>query len=193
MTTPAARTLIDSTWVARRWPTAAGILLAGSLAAGTWSGVTGIAAVAHIVTASGFVYLGAGALRRQAAAWPLFLSSFVLITIGFVVPAFNSTVWMLGIVTLLALCALFQGGSRPTWGIPMQTAALVVLAAVVFSAVSVGSPWAGLLISAALLAHAGWDVYHHRVDRVVARSMAEFCGVLDTLLALTVLVATISG
>jgi hypothetical protein len=48
-------------------------------------------------------------------------------------------------------------------------------------------------VSAGLLAHAAWDVYHHRTGRVVVRSMAEFCGVLDTLLALVVLGATFSG
>ncbi len=39
---------------------------------------------------------------------------------------------------------------------------------------------------------AAWDVYHHRVERVVARSMAEFCAVLDTLLAFVVLGVTLT-
>jgi len=36
-------------------------------------------------------------------------------------------------------------------------------------------------VAIGLLGHAGWDVYHHRVNRVVARSPAEFCFVIDTL------------
>lgn len=193
MTTSALSTNIALNWVFRRWPTAAGVLLAGSLAAGILSGIAGTADITHVVTASAFVYLGAAALRQRLAAWPLFLASFVLITIGFAVPAFNPTAWMLGIAALLALYGLFQGRLRPTWGIPAQTAAMIGLAATAIIAFSVGSPWAGLLVSAGLLAHAAWDVYHHRADRVVTRSMTEFCGVLDTLLALTVLVATFSG
>jgi hypothetical protein len=42
------------------------------------------------------------------------------------------------------------------------------------------------LVAAGLLGHAAWDVYHHRVNRVVVRSMAEFCCVLDTLLAVAI-------
>ena len=38
-------------------------------------------------------------------------------------------------------------------------------------------------VAAGPLAHAARDLYHHRADRVVTRSMAEFCFVLDTLLA----------
>ena len=37
------------------------------------------------------------------------------------------------------------------------------------------------LVSAGLLGHAAWDVYHHRLNKVVVRSMAEFCCILDTL------------
>jgi hypothetical protein len=32
---------------------------------------------------------------------------------------------------------------------------------------------------------------HHRVNKVVTRSMAELCGVIDTLLALSILIATL--
>ena len=38
---------------------------------------------------------------------------------------------------------------------------------------------------------AGWDVLHHRAGRVVVASMAEFCAVLDALLAVLVLVAAL--
>jgi len=39
------------------------------------------------------------------------------------------------------------------------------------------------LVAAGLLGHAAWDVDHHRANRVVVRSLAEFCLVLDTPLA----------
>jgi len=49
------------------------------------------------------------------------------------------------------------------------------------------------LVAAGLLGHAAWDFYHHRTNRVVSRSLAEFCLVLDTLLAIAVLVVTLRG
>jgi hypothetical protein len=42
------------------------------------------------------------------------------------------------------------------------------------------------LVAAGLLGHAAWDVDHHRANRVVVRSMAEFCLVLDTALAMAI-------
>jgi hypothetical protein len=48
------------------------------------------------------------------------------------------------------------------------------------------------VVAAGLLGHAAWDVHHHRTGRVVARSLAEFCVVLDTLLAAAIVVATLA-
>lgn len=44
------------------------------------------------------------------------------------------------------------------------------------------------LVAFALLGHAAWDAYHYLRDRVVARSYAEFCGVLDLLVGAVILV-----
>ncbi len=47
--------------------------------------------------------------------------------------------------------------------------------------------------AAGLAGHAAWDMYHYRVNRIVARSLAEFCFVLDTLLAATIVIVTAWG
>ncbi|MGH3385246.1 MAG: hypothetical protein ACRDO1_11750 [Nocardioidaceae bacterium] len=169
-----------------RWPTAAGI----AMAALTGLGIAEGGEVAAVVTASGFVYLGAAALRRRSAAWPMFLVSFVVIAIGNISPGVDPTWWLLAVVTVLVVYGLAKGALRPAWGVPLQLAAMVVLATTAIVAVQVGATWAGVLVAAGLLAHAAWDVHHHRVERVVARSMAEFCAVLDTVLALIVLAVT---
>ena len=44
------------------------------------------------------------------------------------------------------------------------------------------------LVAFALLGHAAWDAYHYLRDRVVARSYAEFCGVLNLLVGAAILV-----
>jgi hypothetical protein len=43
------------------------------------------------------------------------------------------------------------------------------------------------LVALALLGHAAWDAYHYLRDRVVARSYAEFCAVLDLVVGAAVL------
>jgi hypothetical protein len=64
---------------------------------------------------------------------------------------------------------------------------LLVLAATVtsgdLSLVLIGSGW---------LAHAGWDVWHHRHNAVVPRGFAEWCIVFDAVIGLTVLAVALS-
>ncbi|WP_214404393.1 hypothetical protein [Pseudonocardia lacus] len=173
---------------ARRWPAVAG----AGLAVATGIGLVAAGEVAPVVTASGFVYLGAAALGRGWAAWPAFGASFVLIGLGRALPGFGPTWVMLGVAVALTAYGLLRGRAQPWWGLPLQAGALAVLAAVALVAAQASDPGAGLLVAGGLLAHAAWDVNHHRTRRVVARSMAEFCAVLDTVLAVLVLVATLA-
>ncbi len=180
-------------WLGHRWPTALGVALTAFMALGTIDHTK----IAPVVTASGFVYLGSAALQRRAAAWPMFVLSFVVVGIGVAVPgiAASWSSWvMLAVAAGLTAYALIRGAlPRPPWGVPLQAAAMLVLAATAITAVSVEARWAGVLVAAGLLAHAAWDAYHHRIRCVVARSMAEFCAVLDTLLAIAVLAVTVTG
>jgi hypothetical protein len=174
--------------LAQRWPTAVGIGFAALVAIGT-----PVHYIAPIVTASGFVYLGSAALRRRAAAWPMFFVTFVLLaitnTLG-LTPVWPSW-WMLGIAVLLVAYGLIRGARHPSWGLPLQAGAMVLLVAMAITAVNVNAFWAGLLVCTGLLAHTAWDIYHYRSQRVVVRSMAEFCAVLDTCIALVILAATL--
>lgn len=176
------------TRVTRWWPALAGLALAATTGYGIASG----AAVAAVVAASGFVYIGAAAVGNRAAAWPAFGVSFVLIVLAKVVPAVDPIWTMSALAALLAVVGVVRGGPRPWSGLPLQAAAMLVLAVVALTAAQAQPVAAGLLVAAALLAHAGWDVYHHRTGRVVVRSMAEFCCVLDTVLAVLVLVVTVA-
>jgi hypothetical protein len=41
-------------------------------------------------------------------------------------------------------------------------------------------------VAAGLIGHAAWDAAHFRLDRVVARSYAEFCAFLGLLVGVTI-------
>ena len=151
--------------------------------------------IAPVITASGFVYLGAATLQSRAAAWPMFFVSVIVITVGSRIsgldPAWSS--WaMLAIAAALTGYGLLRGALRPPWGLPLQSGAMAVFAAAAITAVHVEAVWAGLLVGASLLAHTAWDIYHHRTERVVAQSMSLFCAVLDTFLAVLVLAVTLA-
>ncbi|SKC66705.1 hypothetical protein [Krasilnikoviella flava] len=171
----------------RVWPAALGVLVA----AGTMIGLADARDVAPVLAASGFVYLVAAALGRPGAAWPAFGVTFVLIGVAKVTDL-DPTVWLLALALVLAVVGLARGRARPAWSLPLQAAAMLVLAAAALVAVRADATAGGLVVAVALLGHAAWDFHHHRTGRVVSLSLAEFCGVLDVLLAvaLGVLVLT---
>lgn len=172
----------------RRWPSVAGIALAAAIS----PGLAGGAEVAPILAAAGFVYLGAAALRRRSSAWPIFLASVVVITAAKVLnDAFDPTDVFVGVGVVLAAFGLFPGAARPASGLPPQAVAMLVVGLVAALAPAVHPDLAGYLVAAGLLGHAFWDLWHHRRGAVVARSMAEFCLVLDTLLAGAILLVTV--
>ncbi|WP_328848217.1 hypothetical protein [Micromonospora zamorensis] len=74
-----------------------------------------------------------------------------------------------------------------------QLVGLVVWVTLTLVAVAVGGQTAAWLVALGWLAHAGWDLAHHRTGRVVPRGYAEWCGVFDTTLAGTMILAILTG
>lgn len=178
-------------WIARRWPSLAGLVFGGALAAAFWIGFSTTAQASQVLTAAGFVYLGSAALGSRRAAWPLFALTFVVIGAGFALPAFDPTWVIVAAAVALALFGLMRGASRPGWGMPLQALAMAVIVLVALGVAFAGDRVAALLVGVGLLVHAGWDAHHLRTRRVVASSMAEFCCVLDTVLAVTLIVVSL--
>jgi hypothetical protein len=167
-----------------RWPAAAGVLMAG--VAGLDIADDGGVGLAPVLAASAVIYLGAAALGRQGASWPLFFGSFLVLAV-----ADEYATWvLLGAAVALAGYGLLRGAAR---GLPLQAVAMAGFGGAAAVALAVSPDVGAYLVAAGLLGHAAWDVHHHRTGRVVARSLAEFCVVLDTLLAAAIIVATLAA
>ncbi|WP_456284123.1 hypothetical protein [Microbacterium sp. JZ101] len=174
-------------WLLRRWAALAGIVFGGALALAFARGFSDSAEVAQVLTAAGFVYLGAAALGRPSLAWPLFGVTFVLIGVGALVDGFDPF-WALVVLAIaLAVVGVVRGAIRPPWGLPLQAAAMAAIIGIALVVAALGQPWAGVLVGLGLLGHAAWDARHLRARRVVAPSMAEFCCALDALLGVAVI------
>ena len=174
------------------WPSLVGIGLAAFIALGMSAG----SAEASTLAASGLVYLGAAALQKPSAAWPLFLLTFLLITASKVairagLVSIDATWLLIGLAIAFVVYGLMRGATHPAGGLRRQAIAMVVCGLAAAIALIVSGKLGAYLVAAGLLGHAAWDVYHHWANKVVVRSMAEFCFVLDTLLALAIVVATV--
>ncbi|MPZ53743.1 MAG: hypothetical protein GEU79_13600 [Acidimicrobiia bacterium] len=175
-------------WVLGRWPTVLGV----AIALLSVMHLTRGAEVAFVLTASGLVYLGAAALGKRSYAWPMFIGAFVLITISkFAVVDVDPSLPMLVAAAGFIVIGVVRGAINR--GFTAQTLAMVAIGAATLVALNVNPNLDGYLIAGGLFAHAGWDVYHHRREIVVSRSLAEFCFVLDTLVAIEILIVIWSG
>jgi hypothetical protein len=174
--------------VRRRWPMLAGLGFAALIAFDLMSGVE----LAPVLAASAAVYLGAAALQRPAAAWPLFFATVVVITVARLFDGRFEPTWVIlaGAVALLVY-GLLRGAGRPGHGLPLQTVALLGFGAATGAALTITPELGAYLVAAGLLGHAAWDVHHYRTNRVVVRSLAEFCLALDTALAVAIVIVTV--
>lgn len=184
MTAP-ARAPRPTPW-RRLWPAASGVLVAAATAYALTDG----RGAAPVVAASGLVYLAAAASGRRGAAWVSFAVAFVLIAID-KFTAFDAVPWLLVLAGAVLVAGLLLRRRGPWWMLPLQAGAMVAFGAIAAVALALDPRWGGLLVAAGLVAHAAWDIWHHRTDRVVDRSFAEFCAVLDVLVAIVVAVVSL--
>ena len=172
-------------WWPMVWSTALAVLVAVATAYGLADGRD----VAPVGAASGLVYLAAAATDQRWAAWVAFGVAFALVTLD-KFAGVDAMPWLLALAGALVVAGPPSRRTHPWWALPLQTAAMLVLGATAVLALQLDPTVGGLLIAAALLGHAAWDVHHHRTGRVVDRTLARFCGVLDVLVA--ILVGTIT-
>jgi hypothetical protein len=132
-----------------------------------------------------------GALARR---WPAALGAVAAINSLVLLARFPAPVqiWVSAwCVLLAALVYLTWGTARGDLGdrrlLSAQTAAALGFGAVAMAAVAVDPIAARYVLAAGWLAHAGWDVAHHRIGRVVPRWYAETCLVADLVLAAALL------
>ena len=166
-----------------RWPTALGIAVAALAAFDLENGLE----FAALTVLMALVYLGAAALDRRWSAWVVLLAGLPL------VPFIPPTAWISASVVLLVVAAVFlvvgvaRGQLIKPGGVPLQTAGMLAFGSIVLVALYVGPDLGGKLVAVAILGHAAWDAYHYLRDRVVPRSYAEFCAVVDLLLGAAIL------
>ncbi|MFI7112609.1 hypothetical protein ACIBK9_40305 [Nonomuraea sp. NPDC050227] len=178
--------------VARRWPTVLGVAFMVFNVLGLEDGRD----AALVVFLAALVYLATAVTGRPQVAWPLFGASVVAVA---VLRLLGLTPWpgLVGGAVCVALVGLAGGLAdglvrKPTL-VAAQVPAMLVFGAVSVAALSLSPAFGGCLVAAALVGHAVLDVVLWRRNKVVARSMAEFCAALDLTLGAVIVVLTVSA
>ena len=182
--TPGRRRWTDV--LVHRWPTALGIAVAALAAFDLQDGLE----FATLIILMALVYLGAAALGRRWSAWAVLLAGLLL---AFFIPSTSevvpSVVLLVAALVFLAL-GVARGQLREPGGLTLQTAGMLAFGSTALVALYVNPALGGKLVAVALIGHAAWDAYHFMRNKVVSRSYAEFCGVVDLLLGVAILFMT---
>ena len=173
-----------------RWPTALGIAIAALTAFDLEIDAESISSLSALVVLMALVYVGAAALDRRRATWVVFLAGFavVVVFLDLLDSGIEASLVLLVAALVFVVLGAARGRLRPPGGLPLQTAGMLAFGATALVTLYVDPALGGYLVAFALLGHAAWDAYHYLRDRVVARSYAEYCGVLDFLVGWAILV-----
>lgn len=174
------------TAIVRRWPSVVGLSLAVSqLILGT-----GRESLAITITVAVVCYLAAAAMDRPWVAWAAVGGTSVVVTLSEVA---GLPWWVALGAVAIAMVATGLALRVPRSALAAQSAAALGFGGLAAASL-VLAPKIGLVLAGIVLAsHAVWDVVHWRRNKVVPRSLAEFCLLLDVPLGIGAVLLAITG
>ena len=171
-----------------RWPTALGVAVAALTAFDLQVDAALVSSISALVVVMALVYIGAAALDQRRASWAVLLAGLPLALFIPSTSGINPSVVLLVAAAVFLVVGVARGQSRKPGGLTLQTAGVLAFGSTALAALFLAPELGAYVVAFALLGHAAWDAYHYLRDRVVARSYAEFCGVLNLLIGAAILV-----
>jgi hypothetical protein len=129
------------------------------------------------------VYLVVAKLRRRQASWPTLAVGLVLIAALLALDVLAPATGLAAVALVVLVWGAVDGQlGRPD---PFRVQALGMLGfgVLALAGLAVDPDQGRYLVAVGWFLHGVWDFVHLKLDRVVARSYAEWCGVLDVLVA----------
>jgi hypothetical protein len=168
--------------VLRRWPTALALGTA-ALTLGASKSDEGVMTFAGILPLLPLVYLVVAKLRRRQASWPTLAVGLVLIAALLALDVLAPATGLAAVALVVLVWGAVDGQlGRPD---PFRVQALGMLGfgVLALAGLAVDPDQGRYLVAVGWFLHGVWDFVHLKLDRVEARSYAEWCGVLDVLVA----------
>ena len=164
----------------RWWPA----LLAIALAALTWG--IDVTAAGRVLPLLPLLYVIAAVVRRRAASWPILLVSLL----GYLAlrqqDAVDPTIVIVAVAAAVTAVGLLRRDGRRE--LLLQAAGMVAFTGIAVLGLTLAPDVARYVLAAGWLAHGVWDLVHLRRHAVVSDSYAQWCGVVDIVMAAELLI-----
>jgi hypothetical protein len=159
----------------------------------TWGGGDGagqVAGLGEVLLLLPLIYLIVARSGRRGLSWPALIVSIVLVTGLRLVDVVPPTAVLVPIA-LAALVWSAVGGHAPRPDLlRVQALGMLGFGALALVGLAVDPDLGRYLVAAGWFLHGIWDFVHLKLDKVVARSYAEWCGVFDFLVAVQLVALT---
>lgn len=172
MTTTGERTVLRTVW--QRWPSALALVIGGLMILGGPADET-THNLTEVLLQLPVIYLVIAAARQPRWSWAIFGVLFVVYAVLRMQEFVEPTIVFLAV----ALAAIIWGAGHRAPHLGLQIVGMVLFGGIALAAFAVHPDLARYLLAAGWFGHAAWDAYHLYRDRVVHRTYAELCGVLD--------------
>jgi hypothetical protein len=178
-TNRARRRLSD---VLKRWPSALAVGLVVLTLEGGES-ESPVEAYGEILPLLPLLYLIVAKLERRRASWPVLIVGITAIVALQIVDVLPTSVFVVAVALIVMVWSAAGGQLHRPGMLRVQAIGMVGFGAVSLIGLAVDPDLGRYVVAAGWFFHGVWDFVHLRLDRVVVRSYAEWCGVLDVLIA----------
>jgi hypothetical protein len=165
-----------------RWPTALALAMSAATFGGSES-AEGVAGLSEALLLLPLLYLVVAKLRRRQASWPVLvvgITPFIALrALDLIAPAAVFS----AVALIVLLWGAIDGQLRRPDPFRVQALGMLGFGALALAGLAVDPDLGRYLVAAGWFGHSIWDLVHLKLDRVVARSYAEWCGILDVVIA----------
>lgn len=168
----------------RRWPTTVALAAGALILAGGWDDVAdAVDGLGQPMLLLPLEYLILNQIGRQAASWPV---------VGAMTVATLAVAWLdviplssviVGVALILLIWGAITGTPHGRGAFGVQAAGMLGFGALALVSLAVDPDLGRYLVAAGWFLHGVWDAVHLKLDKVVSRSYAEACGVVDVSVA----------
>ena len=174
--------------IKHRWPTWLAIAVTVLTAGGDSSGGGSLEGFSDALLIFALNYLALAVLQRRQATWVVATVVIAALVALRFQDWVDPSVVLLGAALAFVLWGAVRGQLWRPGALMLETAGMLLFAVLALAALSVDRELGRYVLAAGWLGHAAGDFAHYRADKVVSRSFAEWCAVVDFLGGVAILV-----